>query len=351
VEDGKTYPACGFLHDVDYNIKVEDAGHPITRGLSDFAVHDETYNKCVYETDNHLLLSTDHPTADKPLAWVRNYAKSNVCYIQMGHGPEIYADANYRRLVSQAIEWCAGLQQGGETKQDEKATEDTIVNSIGMKLVYIPAGEFVMGSPINEAGRQGDEMQHAVKLTRPLRIGATEVTQAQWKAVMGVNRSNFAGDDLPAEKLSWKEAEAFCKKLSEKEGVVYRLPTEAEWEYACRAGATGAFSGTGNIDDMGWYASNSEARTHPVGTKKPNGWGLYDMHGNVSEWCSDIYGADYPEGPVADPAGPTEGKYRVIRGGSWNYFAAGCRCAARSSAPASYQFRHTGFRVVMEVTK
>jgi len=108
VEDGKTYPACGFLHDIDYNIKVEDAGHPITQGLRDFAVHDETYNNCVYEADNRLLLSTDHPTSDKPLGWVRNYGKSNVCYIQMGHGPEIFANDNYRRLVAQAIEWCAG---------------------------------------------------------------------------------------------------------------------------------------------------------------------------------------------------------------------------------------------------
>ncbi len=245
----------------------------------------------------------------------------------------------------------ACLVTGCKAEKQEQKAGDVTSNSAGMKLVYIPAGEFVMGSPINEGGRQGDEMQHTVKLTRPFWIGATEVTQAQWKAVMGVNRSNFAGDDLPAEKLSWKEAEAFCKKLSEKEGVHYRLPSEAEWEYACRAGATGAFAGTGSIDDMGWYSSNSESKTHPVGTKQPNGWGVYDMHGNVSEWCSDIYSADYPQGPVTDPAGAADGKYRAIRGGSWNYFAGGCRCAARSSAPASYQFRHTGFRVVMEVTK
>ena len=243
------------------------------------------------------------------------------------------------------------LVVGCKAGKQEKKAGDVTFNSAGMKLAYIPAGEFVMGSPIDEGGRQGDEIQHTVKLTRPFWIGATEVTQAQWKAVMGVNRSNFEGDDLPAEKLSWKETEVFCKKLSEKEGMRYRLPTEAEWEYACRAGAAGAFSGTGNIDDMGWYASNSESRTHPVGTKQPNGWGVYDMHGNVSEWCSDIYGADYPQWPVTDPAGAADGKYRVIRGGSWNYFAGGCRCAARSSAPASYQFRHTGFRVVMEVTK
>jgi len=102
---------------------------------------------------------------------------------------------------------------------------------------------------------------------------------------------------------------------------------------------------------MGWYADNSEGQTHEVAGKKANAWGLYDMHGNVSEWCSDIYGSDYPEGGVVDPVGVAEGTYRVIRGGSWSYFARGCRCAARSSAPASYQFKHTGFRVVMEVSK
>jgi len=243
------------------------------------------------------------------------------------------------------------LVVGCKDEKQEKKAGDVTVNSAGMKLVYIPAGEFVMGSPLNEEGRQGDELQHTVKLTRPFRIGVSEVTQGQWKALMGINRSHFEGDDLPVEKVSWKEAEVFCEKLSEKEGVRYRLPTEAEWEYACRAGAAGAFSGTGNIDDMGWYASNSEGQTHPAGTKKPNGWGLYDIHGNVSEWCSDIYSADYPEETVIDPTGPAEGKYCVIRGGSWSYFANGCRCAARSSSPASYQFKHTGFRVVMEVTR
>lgn len=246
---------------------------------------------------------------------------------------------------------CVCLVVGCKAKKQEWKAGEVIVNSLGMKLVYIPAGEFAMGSSVDEKGRQGDELQHIVRLTLPFWIGATEVTQGQWKAVMGINRSHFEGDGLPVEKVSWQDATAFCKKLSEKEGRRYRLPSEAEWEYACRAGATDAFSGTGNIDDMGWYESNSEGRTHPVGTKKPNAWGLYDMHGNVSEWCGDIYAADYPRELVVDPAGAAEGTYRVIRGGSWNYFSGGCRCAARSSAPSSYQFRHTGFRVVMEVTK
>ncbi|MHC4158824.1 MAG: formylglycine-generating enzyme family protein [Planctomycetota bacterium] len=243
------------------------------------------------------------------------------------------------------------LVLGGETERANIEPGEVMVNSIGMKLAYIPAGEFLMGSPIGEDGRQDDELRHSVKLTRAFRIGVTEVTQAQWELVMGINRSHFKGGELPVEKVSWREAVAFCEKLSEKEGRGYRLATEAEWEYSCRAGATGMFSGSGNIDEMGWYADNGEGQTHEVGGKKANAWGLYDMHGNVSEWCSNIYSSDYPEGTVVDPVGSAEGKYRVIRGGSWSYFAKGCRCAARSSAPASYQFKHTGFRVVMEVSK
>ncbi len=228
---------------------------------------------------------------------------------------------------------------------------DVIVNSIGMKLAYIPAEEFEMGSPVDENGRVEDEERHRVKLTRGFRIGVMEVTQEQWEAVMAFNRSNFKGDDLPVEKISWRDVVAFCKKLGEKEGNVYRLPTESEWEYACRAGAAVAFGGTGDLDEMGWYAENSDERTHPVGSKRANAWGLYDMHGNVSEWCSDRYGAEYPEGPVVDPTGPSEGTYRVIRGGSWSHFWRACRCAARGSAPVSYQLRQTGFRVVMEVSE
>jgi formylglycine-generating enzyme required for sulfatase activity/N-acetylneuraminic acid mutarotase len=228
---------------------------------------------------------------------------------------------------------------------------DTITNSIGMKLAYIPPGKFMMGSPLQEENRQYDECPHAVRLTRAFRIGTTEVTQSQWEAVMGVNRSNFKGADLPVEKVSWREAVEFCEKLGRKEGKTYRLPTEAEWEYACRAGSGGPFAGAGRLDDMGWYEANSGETTHPGGTRQPNAWGLYDMHGNVSEWCRDTYSADYPQKEVADPTGPTEGTYKVIRGGSWGHFPPSCRRAARNSAPPSYQFRETGFRVVLEVSE
>ncbi len=224
---------------------------------------------------------------------------------------------------------------------------ETVANSVGMKLTLVPAGEFRMGSPADEKGREAEETPHRVTIGRAFRIGTTEVTQAQWKAVMGARRGRFEGDDLPVEDVSWNDAVAFCQKLSKAEGKTYRLPTEAEWEYACRAGAAGRFAAD-DLDALAWYDDNSEGRTHPVAAKKPNAWGLYDMHGNVAEWCADYY-APYPPGDAADPAGPPEGKARVVRGGSFASFDRGCRSASRSSARPAYQMKVIGLRVVLEL--
>ena len=169
---------------------------------------------------------------------------------------------------------------------------DTWANSIGTKLAYIPAGEFEMGSPPAEIGRQDNETLHHVKITKPFMMATTPVTRRQWKVVMGVDPRGpgNSSDNLPAVMITWNEAVDFCRRLSEKGGCShYRLPTEAEWEYACRAGTTTPFGGTGNLDEMGWYRENSGDRIHPLGEKKPNAWGLYDMHGSVYQWCSDGY--------------------------------------------------------------
>ena len=194
------------------------------------------------------------------------------------------------------------------------AVGDPIENSIGMVLVPIPAGEFLMGSPETEPGRRDNEVQHQVTLTKPFLLGVHEVTQGQWQAVMGTTPwkgKEFVkeGDDYPATYVSWHDAVEFCRKLSEKEGLEYRLPTEAEWEYACRAGTTTAYSFGDDASELGeyaWYRENArnvgQKYAHTVGQKKPNPWGLYDMHGNVWEWCSDWYG-DYPSGSVTDPQG------------------------------------------------
>jgi formylglycine-generating enzyme required for sulfatase activity len=241
-----------------------------------------------------------------------------------------------------------------------QATKE-VTNSIGMKLVLIHKGTFTMGSPESEAGREEDEVQHEVTLTKDFYLGVTEVTQAQYEKVMGSNPSFFQGDKVkvdssshPVEQVSWEDAVEFCKRLSDlpeekKAGRVYRLPTEAEWEYACRAGRKTAFSfgdESGSLGDFAWFSNNSERKTHPVGEKKPNAWGLCDMHGNVWEWCSDRYG-DYPKSAVSDPIGPREGSYRVYRGGGWIFEAADCRSALRHWAIPSGGGGLLGFRVAL----
>jgi len=227
----------------------------------------------------------------------------------------------------------------------------TITNSLGMSFVYIPAGRTVIGSAWQDQNRQYDEYPHPVRLSKDFWMSSTEVTQGQWKAVMGAaTRSQFSGDDLPVESVSWVEAVAFCEKLSRREGRVLRLPTEAEWEYACRAGGEGNQDAGVGLEEASWYATSSDERTHPVAAKKANPWGLFDMLGNVAEWCSDTYQAEYPREEVVDPAVRSERGAKVVRGGSWASFARSCRCAARSSTPAAYQEKETGFRIVMEAS-
>jgi len=236
----------------------------------------------------------------------------------------------------------------GARANESQGSADTVVNSLGMKMVLVPSGSFQMGSPPGAPMRQDEEWPHRVTLTRSFRIAATEVTQAQWETLMDWNRSRRKGDDLPVTSLSWKDAREFCARLSEKEGVAYRLPTEAEWEYACRAGATETVTAT-ERPDVAWYADNSDGATHPVALKEPNAWGLFDMLGNVAEWTLDPY-APYPRVEEdEDPTGPAEGNTKVVRGGAWRSFAPAVRCAARTGTPTSYQLHYVGLRVVQEV--
>ena len=209
-------------------------------------------------------------------------------------------------------------------------------NSLGMEFVLIPAGAFLMGAV---DGESEERPVHMVQISQPFYLGTYSVTQAQWQSITGENPSRFAGHaNRPVEQVSWDDAQRFIQWLQRREpAVTYRLPTEAEWEYACRAGSTTAYSfgdDPQRLKEYAWYSDNSGGQTHDVGQLQPNAWGLCDMHGNVWEWVQDWYDADYYQhSPTVDPQGPASGSDRVIRGGSWGGGAGDCRSAAHRYAP------------------
>ncbi|MDR1519982.1 MAG: SUMF1/EgtB/PvdO family nonheme iron enzyme [Planctomycetota bacterium] len=231
-------------------------------------------------------------------------------------------------------------------------------DNVSMKFVKIPAGTFLMGSPASERGRDDSEVQHEVTLTKAFYMGIYEVTQAQWRAVMGENPSEFKGDRRPVESVSWEDATAFCRKVSELTGRKLRLPTEAEWEYACRAGTRTAFNTGDTINtDQANYNGNDpygnggkgvfRKQTVEVGSFPANAWGLYDMHGNVWEWCSDWVGK-YDLANRIDPHGVANGSGRVLRGGCCFNNAGFCRSALRYGGDPGYRVSFNGFRVVLD---
>ena len=228
--------------------------------------------------------------------------------------------------------------------------ESPIATPIDLRLVRVDACDFIMGSPIAEQGRRDHEILRRVKISQAFLIGATEITQSQWKAVMGTEPwANLtyvkAGENFPAVGISYEMAVDFCDRLSRREKRQYRLPSEAEWECACRAGTTTTFhfgDEQGRLADYGWYGKNSfdigNRFAHQVGKKTPNAWGLYDMHGNLWEWCSDWFTS----------ATVPKGRRRVVRGGSWHGAASLCRSASRFSRDPTIRVNDTGFRVVLE---
>ncbi|HYG74397.1 MAG TPA: SUMF1/EgtB/PvdO family nonheme iron enzyme [Planctomycetota bacterium] len=226
-----------------------------------------------------------------------------------------------------------------------------------LELVPIPEGRFVMGSPHDEEGHNDDEIQHDVIISKPYYLGRVPVTQAQWERVMGSNPSYFRGPQLPVEMVSWFEAALFCEELFNRFGKPFRLPTESEWEFACRAGTRTAFhtgstitTDNANFDGKFTYANGATGitrwKTTDVGTFRPNAWGLHDMHGNVWEWCSDWYG-EYGTATATDPQGPSKGDIRILRGGSWFHGPADCRSAQRDALDPGRRHSPYGFRVAM----
>ncbi|ETR74247.1 MAG: sulfatase modifying factor 1 precursor [Candidatus Magnetoglobus multicellularis str. Araruama] len=240
--------------------------------------------------------------------------------------------------------------------------EKIITNSMGMEFVWIPEGTYMMGGNYI-SGPGMNETIHKVTLSKGFYLQATEVTQGQWKSILGSNPTYFStcGDNCPVSNVSWNDVQEFIELLNSKGDKKYRLPTEAEWEYAARAGTTSSFSNgksvnlsyncefDSNLDEIAWYCGNSDITTYPVAQKKPNNWGLYDMHGNVAEWCQDWY-SDYPEEHVTDPVAteiwPSMGG-KILRGGGWNSNAFSCRSASRHLYPPDHPGESFGFRLIL----
>lgn len=223
-----------------------------------------------------------------------------------------------------------------------------------MEFVLIPAGSFVMG---NNQGDNNERPAHKVTITKPFYLGKYEVTQQQWQAVMTNNPAHYRGPNKPVETVTWFDCGRFFNVLSKRApDRKLRLPTEAEWEYACRAGTTTEYffgDDPKSLADYTWFTGNAkgDSGTQPVGQKKPNPWGLHDMYGNVWEWCSDWYQQRYDPGEQTDPAGPPTGAERVLRGGAWNFGPRSCRSSARSKYSAGAEILVFGFRVVCEAPR
>jgi formylglycine-generating enzyme required for sulfatase activity len=235
----------------------------------------------------------------------------------------------------------------GTSRAQQRPSSDATGSRIAMEFVRIRPGTFMMGCSMSDGYCESNEKPaHEVRITKTFELGKYEVTQAQWRSVMGTNPSQFKGDTLPVETVSWSDAQEFLNRMNaRRDGFHYRLPTEAEWEYAARAGSAGT---PGELDAMAWYYNNSGNKTHPVGQKQANAWGLSDMLGNVYEWVQDWYG-DYPSGSAIDPAGPAAGALRVVRGGSWEYIIAwDARVSCRSSDDPSGGDATIGFRILRE---
>ena len=239
----------------------------------------------------------------------------------------------------------------GKTGESHKTGDVKVMTLPGgakIEMIWCEPGSFMMGSPKTEEGRFEDEPIHPVTLTKGFWLGKYEVTQAQWESVMGENRSRFKGADRPVDNISWDDCRRFVTKVNVVFGGCARMPTEAEWEYACRAGSSAPISGSGHLPDMAWYDGNSGSQTHAVGKNQANDWGFYDMHGNVLEWCSDWFSKT--EGLAIDPKGPSSGVFRVLRGGCWFFYERDCRSAYRLKRDPGIRNCIFGFRLACSAT-
>ncbi|MBR2486302.1 MAG: SUMF1/EgtB/PvdO family nonheme iron enzyme, partial [Paludibacteraceae bacterium] len=262
--------------------------------------------------------------------------------VQIAENQESMLDFTLTKTVAKAPVVPA-VPQGG-------AVETITVNGVSFNMIKVQGGTFTMGATSEQGSYEykTEKPTHQVTLS-DYYIGETEVTQELWKAVMGSNPSHFSGTNLPVERVSWDDCQTFIKKLNQLTGKNFRLPTEAEWEYAARGGQKSRgykYAGSNALSDVAWYEDNSSSKTHPVKQKQANELGIYDMSGNVQEWCQDWDGS-YSSSAQVNPTGPSSGSYRVYRGGNWYFSASGCRVASRGSSYPSGRSHSIGFRVVL----
>ncbi|MBR6021285.1 MAG: formylglycine-generating enzyme family protein [Kiritimatiellae bacterium] len=322
---------------------------------------DKTKNVTYYSATNMLSGDTGTAAGKHQVVWDLDkqgisIQSTNVVftveYLPMYCVIDLSAGAN---ATSYPVTYMDEPPSGGFNTAEYKTTK--------LVLRRIEPRTFTMGSPEDESRRDSDETQHQVTLTKPYYIGLFEVTQKQWQLVTEYNPSYFSGDKRPVELVSWNNirgnsetynwpnstavgTNSFMGRLRARTGLAFDLPTEAQWEYACRAGTTTTYSyGDSANGDYMWYYSNSSNQTHEVGTKKPNPWGLYDMHGSVEEWCLDWYASSLGTAAVTEPKGASSGSHRVWRGGSWGDNAGGCRSANREILTPSNGLGNLGFRL------
>lgn len=269
----------------------------------------------------------------------------------MGQGVIVYKkDGTFQKFPYEQVDSIVTYNYDDPDPVMPGGAGEYTVNGVTFKMVAVKGGTFTMGATSEQSNpSSGEKPTHTVTLS-DFAIGETEVTQELWQAVMGTNPSYFTGDlQRPVEQVSWNDCQTFIEKLNELTGMQFSLPTEAQWEYAARGGASSQgyqYSGSNTLGDVAWYTSNSSSTTHPVKSKQANELGLYDMSGNVREWCQDWYGS-YSSSSQTDPTGFTSGSSRVLRGGGWYYAARHCRVAGRYYDTPSLRFSSCGLRLAL----
>lgn len=337
IKDGKPVPSSFLLNAVDY---LEDLV------MLELFLHLPKGLKKYQKLSGELGIQLSENMLSK---YWKEVVKGEFEGIKYGD-PEFFTDQWYEERKAEIVRVEKDCEARSKALNKAWREEEDLGNGIKLEMVLIPAGKFVMGSPKKEKGRDDDETQHEVTLTKPFYMGKYEVTQEQWEVIMGSNPSDTEDTSLPVTNVSWDDCKKFIKKLNAKTGGNYRLPTEAEWEYACKAGTNTAYSFGDKITPKDANCPDSEiGKPIAVGSYKPNTFGLYDMHGNVWEWCED-WKADYLDGAVTDPKGPSDGTWKVVRGGSFgSYCASRTRASGRLWFSSNSGFDINGFRLVKTI--